>query len=55
MEESRSEMAVLDIAGNEGSPSDDRARPGWGLKEDKVGGVGEVEFGVHVDEVVAQE
>lgn len=45
-------MAVLDKAGNEGGPGDDSA--GRGAQEDKLGRAGEVEFGVHVDQVVGE-
>lgn len=46
-------MTVLNGAGNEGSPSDDGA--GRGEREDELGRAGEVEFGVHVNEVVWEE
>lgn len=43
----------MDAAGDEGAPGDDGARRGE--RENELGRVGSVEFGVHVDEVVAEE
>jgi hypothetical protein len=46
-------MAVLDKAGNEGGPGDNGA--GRGEREDELGRTGEVELGIHVDQVVGEE
>lgn len=45
-------MTILNGAGDEGSPGDDRAS--WGELEDDVGRVRKVEFGIHVDQVVGE-
>lgn len=53
LEKSRGKTTVLDGPGNEGGPGDNRA--GRGEREDELGRAGEVEFGIHVDEVVGEE
>lgn len=53
MGESGREMTILNRAGDESSPGDDRAN--GGESEDELCGVGEVKFGVHVDKMVGEE
>lgn len=48
------EMTVSDKAGNEGGPGDDRASVGGAEGENELGRVQEIEFRVHVDEVVGE-
>lgn len=53
MEEGEGEVTILDSARDEGCPGDNGAS--WGELEDELGGVGEIEFGIHVDEVDKEE
>ena len=53
VEEGGGETTVVNAAGDERGPGDDGARVGeW---ENELSWVGKVEFGVHIDEVVAEE